>query len=181
MAFPPSTNNYAIGKGKLYIADFSTSPNWKPMGNCPSIEIEPQVERLEHFSSMSGLKNRDKYPVVQAKYTVNFDADEICAENLTVFLQGSLSGSGLYGLQNTDKEYSLKFVSDNPIGQNSTWTFHRCVIANNGAMSLIGDDWMTMSFTAEGLADPSNTSSPYFTVEFSSTTTSSFSSTTTSS
>jgi hypothetical protein len=184
MATPPSTNNYTIGKGTLYVAEWSTTgPGaYSEMGNCPSIEMEPSIERLEHYSSRSGLRNRDKYPVIQTSYTLTFDCDEIAAVNLAKFLLGTQSGENILGLQNANQEYALRFVADNPIGVKYTWNFWRCTLGPNGAMALIGDEWQVMSFTAEGLADETNQpTSPYFTATRITTTTTSTTTSTTSS
>lgn len=179
MPAPHSTDNYSIGKGKLYIGSWSgsTPPSdpsgFSEMGNCPSIEIEPTLERLPHYSSRSGLRNKDKNPVIQTEYALSITCDEIAAVNLNKFLLGTLVGEGIIqGLNNTDAEFALKFVSDNPIGPNQTWKFHRVTLSPGGALSLIGDEWMTMSFNGEGLADvANNASSPYFTVTYSTETT----------
>jgi len=89
------------------------------------------------------------------------------------FLKGVLSGENvLYANQNLDQEFALKFVSDNPVGPDQKWEFWRCKLSPDGALSLIGDEWLTLSFTAEGLADTENhASSPHFTVTFATTTT----------
>jgi hypothetical protein len=178
---PPNVGNYAIGKGKLYIGDWQVGTiTYAEMGNCPSVECEPAVERLEHFSSQAGLRQRDAYPVVQATYTVNFECDEAAAVNLKRFLMGTQVGNQIRMLQNPNAYFSLKFVSDNPIGPNYRWVFHKCVIAPNGAMALIKDEWMSMAYTAEGLADNDNApTSPYATITVVTTTTTSTSSSTT--
>lgn len=181
MATPPNTGNYAIGKGKLSIAPWTgTTPTFAEMGNCPSIEIEPTVERLEHFSSQEGLKERDAYPVVQTSYTINFECDEIATENLTKFLLGTTSGNDIRMLQNANAYWVLKFISDNPLGPNFKYLFNKCTLAPNGAMALIGEEWMSMAFTAEGLADRATVPlSPYGTVTRATTTTTSTTTTTT--
>ena len=161
----PNANNHAIGKGVLYVSDFpgAGAASWVSMGNCPSIEIEQTVERLDHYSSQAGTKTKDKSAVIQTDYTINFDCDEISAANLKIFLSADESGTTISAMQDTNKEYALKFVSANPVGPDYVWWFWKCQISSNGAVSLIGDDWMVMSYTAMGLADTSNhSSSPYF-------------------
>ena len=182
MPLPHSTGNYVIGKGILYISPYQAVPSWEEIGNCPSIEVEPAVERLEHYSSRESMRLRDKYPIVETKYTVTFDCDEIAARNLKLWLQGSGSGGTIKALQASDAEYSLKFVSNNPVGPNSTWIFHRVILSPNGAAALIGDEWMVLSFTGEGLADTQyNSDSPYITVLYTTTTTTTSTTTTTTS
>ncbi len=178
---PPNPDNYVVGKGVLYIADFpgAGSPSWTHMGNCPSVEIEQSIERLPHFSSMASLKYKDKNPVVQTEYMINFDCDELAAANLRVWLGATESGTSLYAMQDVNKEYAVKFVSANPIGPDYVWTFHKCTIGANGAAPLIGDEYMQLSFTADGLADTANNaSSPYFDVVRVTTTTTSSTTTT---
>jgi hypothetical protein len=121
---------------------------------------------------MSGFKQKDKNPIIQTEYTVNFDTDEIASANLNRFLMGSLSGNVISGLQGANKEYALKFVSDNPIGPNQTWEFWKLTLSPNGALQLIGDEYLVMSFTGEGLADSAlHPASPYFDVTYATTTT----------
>ncbi len=186
MPTPHDVENYAVGKGILYIAEWSgaVAPSYPgdytEVGNCPSIEIEPTIERLEHFSSREGLRLKDKNPVIQTEYALNFDTDEMAAVNLNRFLMGSLLGNVVSALQRTDQEFALRFVSDNPIGPNQVWEFWKATLSPNGALQLIGEEWLVMSFTGEGLADVANhASTPYFDVTYATTTTTTSSTTTT--
>jgi hypothetical protein len=143
--------------------------------------MEPTIERLEHYSSLSGLRNRDLYPVVQTQYTLTFDCDEIAATNLAKYLLGTESGVTILGLQNADQLYTLRFIAANPVGVKYQWDFWRCTLGPNGALALIGDEWQVMSYTAEGLSDSVNqAASPYFTATRITTTTTSTTTTTTS-
>jgi len=172
---PHSSENYAIGKGVLYIGEWSgTTPPVDPggyddMGNCPSVELEPTTERLPHYSSRSDFRLKDKNPVIQRDYLLNFSCDEMAAVNLNRYLMGNITGSLINAMQAVNREFALKFISDNPIGPNETWYFWKVTLTPNGALSLIGEEWMVMGFTAEGLADIENhPSSPYFDVSYSS-------------
>lgn len=168
MPQPHSTGNYAIGKGILYIAEWSGGAigQYFDMGNCPSLEIEPTLERLPHYSSRSGFREKDKNPVIQTEYMLNFGLDEPAAVNLNRFLLGTLqNATTILGMQSANIEYALRFISDNPLGPNQTWDFWKCTLSPNGAMQLIGEEWMTMNFQAEGLADTGgHPTSPYFTI-----------------
>jgi hypothetical protein len=173
---PHNTDLYAVGKGIIYMDAWSgTTPPASvttDMGNCTSFEVEPIVERLEHFSSRSTYRTRDKYPILETKYSLTFDLDEIAAVNLNRFLMGTISVNVISGLEGANLEFAIKFVSDNPTGPNATWEFWKVVLTPNGALQLIGDEWMVMSFTGEGLSDSANhASSPYYTVTYVTTTT----------
>lgn len=189
MTSPHSTSLYVpSGKGILSIATWNgTTPPVHPtgyteIGNCPSFEVEPKQERRPHYSSRAGLKTRDLNPVIQLEYNITFDCDEIASVNLTKFFLGSYaSGTGIISaLQNADAEYALKFVSDNPIGPNQTYYFWRVTLGPSGPLQLIGDDYLVMSFSGEGLSDVANhPSSPYFDIKTETTTTTSSTTSTT--
>ena len=180
MTEPHSTSLYApAGRGILYIASWSgTTPpgdsDWIDVGNCPSFEVEPTRETRPHYSSRAGLRTRDLNPTVQTEYNLTFDLDELAASNMARFFMGTLNQSTgvIAALQNADAEYAIKFVSDNPIGPNQTFYFWRCTLGPNGPLQLIGDEYLVMSFSGEGLADVANhASSPYFDIKTNTTTT----------
>lgn len=167
MPQPHSTNNYAIGKGILYIAEWSGGSigDYYDVGNCTSLEVEPSIERLPHYSSRSGFRVKDKNPIIQTEYMVNFVLDEPAAVNIRRFLMGAGSGNTVLAMMATDKEYALRFVSDNPIGPNAQWDFWKLTLSPNGSMQLIGEEYMTLSYSGEGLADTGgHPTSPYITV-----------------
>ena len=177
MATPHSANNYTVGKGILSIAEWSAGSigSYVDIGNCPSLEIEPTIERLPHYSSRSGFRIKDKNPVISTDYNLRFDLDEMAATNLAKFLLGNITENYLiYGLQNTEKEYAVRLVEDNPAGPNKQWDFWKVTLEPGGPMQLIGDGtaWAAMSFAGEGVADTAgHSTSPYFTVTYATTTT----------
>lgn len=177
MATPHSTNNYTVSKGVVSIAEWSGGSvgTYHDVGNCPSMEITPTREKLDHYASRSGYRTKDKSVTIELGYTLNFDLDEIAAANLTKFLVGTMSGGNIVSaLQGSDKEYAIRLVEDNPTGPNKTWDFWKLSIAPGGAMQLVGDGsaWAMMSYTCEGLTDTAgHPTSPYFTVTFATTTT----------
>jgi hypothetical protein len=158
MATPPSADNLTIGRGKVLIAEFTGSEHgeYVELGNCPSFEIEPRMEKLAHYSSRSGLKQKDQEIVVQTEYQITFETDELAAENLARFMGGALSAGEIRILKDPNKYYALKFVCDNPAGPNYTYEFHKCTLSSNGSLQLISDEWAKASFTAVGLADTVN-------------------------
>jgi len=180
---PHNVELYTVGKGILYIAEFSggVPGTYEDMGNVSSIEIEPALERLPHFSSRTSFRLKDKNPIIQTSYTCTFVADEIAASNIARYLMASRTAGEILAFQEVDKEYALRFVSDNPAGPNRTWRLWKCTLSPNGPMQLIGEEWMTISWIAEGLADVVNHSnSPYITINYTtSTTTTTTTSTTT--
>jgi hypothetical protein len=174
MANPHSTDLYVVGKGIVTIAEWSGGAigTYYDVGNCPSFQVEPVVENLPHYSHRSGYRTKDKNPVINTEYTLTFDLDEFSASNMMKILIGNLSsGFGkamvIHALQATTKEFAIKFTSDNPTGPDQVWDFWKVSLRPAGPIQLIGDEWLVMNFTGEGLADTAlHPVSPYFDVDF---------------
>ena len=91
-----------------------------------------------------------------------FTLDEFSLENVNMFFMGEISGSTISAFSVTELEGELTFVSDNPVGTQQTVTIHKVSLAPEGDVSLIGDDWSTLSFTGEVLKDETeHPDSPY--------------------
>lgn len=173
-----STTLYTLGRGILSMGEWSgdTPPAggaYYDVGNCPKFDVEVTEEVLDHFAYRSGTRTKDKSISLESGYTLSFDLDELSVKNLKNLIKGTLTGTNvLHANQNLDQEFGIKFVSDNPAGPNQTWEFWKCKLSPDGAFSLIGDDWVTLSFTGEGLDDSTNhASSPFFNVTYATTTT----------
>jgi hypothetical protein len=163
--------DYTISKGIFSIATYTNGVkgSYEDMGNCPTAEIEPVIERLPHYSSRTGYKTKDKNPVILTEYMLRFDLDEISAPNLTRFLLATrAAGTGVIkAMVAIDSEFAVKLVEDNPSGKNKTWEFHRMTLKPAGAMALITEEWAAMSYEGEGLSDTiGNPTSPYITVTY---------------
>ena len=184
MRTSPSTTLYTLGKGIMYISEYSDAcpvADWSDLGNCPRLDCEVTEEKLDHYSSRAGTRTKDKSVILETGYTITFDLDEMSVQNLRLYLKASLVGGGnvLRANQELDKEWLLKFISDNPAGPNETWEFWRVKLSPAGAFSLISDEWTALSFSGEGLADTDcNSDSPYFDVTFCTTSTTSTTTTT---
>ena len=174
-ASPHSTTLYTLGRGIVSIKEWTgTTPPGAldDVGNSPRFECEVTEEKLDHSSSRSGTRVKDKTVVLETGYALNFDLDEFAVENLAMFLKGSVSGNVISANTELDKEYAVSFVGDNPAGPNERWEFHRVTLSPSGSLNLISDEWSLMAFSGEGLADTENNpTSPYFTVTFLTTTT----------
>lgn len=175
-ASPHSTTLYTLGRGIVSISEWvGTTPPTPPLtdvGNSPRFECEVTEETLDHYSSRSGTRVKDKTVTLETGYSLNFDLDEFAVSNLAMFLMGSVSGNVISANTELDKEYAVSFQSDNPAGPNELWEFHRVKLSPGGSLNLISDEWGLMTFTGEGLADVANNpTAPYFTVTFATTTT----------
>jgi len=197
MTTPHNTGLYVpSGRGILYVGEWTgTTPPTYPtaytagnlgdfvdVGNATAFDIEPATESRPHHSSREGVNLKDLDPVTSLDYACNFNLDEIAAANLNMFLLGTLDATSrtISGMQGYDKEYAIIFVSNNPIGPQSEGYFRRTKIKPNGPFQLIGNEYLSMTYRAEGLADTAHfPASPYFDYKIKTTTTTSTTTTTT--
>ena len=190
MQSSPSTMLYQLGRGKLYIGQWSddTTPpvSLSAVGNAPAFNVEVMKETLEHKNSMEGLNETDAEVTIERGYTCSFTLDEMSFSNLMLFLDGTQYNNVIRALTQENVYHEIKFVADNP-GMNSggekykVWHFWKAKIKSNGAKSLIkGNEFLSMQFTAIGQTDRSNhANSPFFDVTFGTSTTTSTTTTTT--
>lgn len=91
----PSTENYMLGRGSLYWAPYDPVHNTyggeRHMGNATEVQVSMGVDRLEHYSSMSGMKSKDKVAVSQVAPTITFTLEEFDSDNWKLLVYGTSS------------------------------------------------------------------------------------------
>lgn len=157
----PSTDNYTLGRGKLYFTpDGGTELD---LGNAPAVSVNVAINWLEHFSSRSGLKTRDKRVPLELTPALSFTLDEPVAANLNLLFLGTNTAGTIAAFTNPTAEGQLRFESDNPLGVQLEVTAWKVSLAPDGEIPLISDNWMEIKFKAEVLksSDPAHVDSPY--------------------
>lgn len=85
--------NQTLGRGKVYVSKFlagtHTPAGWRYVGNTPSFGVNMAQEKLDHFSSDTGARVKDKSVVLQVDITGNLVLDDINFQNLELFFFGS--------------------------------------------------------------------------------------------
>lgn len=128
------TNNYVFGRGKVYIDLFDTSGNLtgeRFLGNCPGFTLSVASETFEHFSSTTGLKQKDLTVVTSINFSSKISCDDVGPDNLALFFGGSVSSitqaaTPVTGEAHTVKagyEYQLGAGSANPVGVKNVTAF----------------------------------------------------------
>jgi len=85
-----------------------------------------------------------------------------------VYTAKQITYTKLNAIQQTSIEGELRFVSDNPIGNNFEMTVWKVSLSPAGDTNVIGDEFMTLGFTGEILKDSENHSlEPYYKIEMS--------------
>lgn len=90
-----SLNNYTLGRGELYLAQFKPKTQLprgeRYFGNTPELGFSADQETLDHYNSDHGIRVKDKSVVLQMDYAGNFITDNISPQNLAFFYLGEAS------------------------------------------------------------------------------------------
>lgn len=154
MATSPSTLNYFIGKGTITFAG-------RNLGNCPEVELTPEIEKLDHFSSMSGVRSKDRSIVLEKRMTLRIVVEEITAENLALLLLGTAASDGSFTIfEESEITGQVVFTGTNDVGNQITMTLPNVSFGPSGGLNLISDEWGNFELTGDVLL--SDDSSPIF-------------------
>jgi hypothetical protein len=80
--------NYTIAKGKIY---FNDGGGEDYLGNTPGADLSIESETLDHFSSESGIKEKDDSSLVEITRKLAITADDISTTNWARFIIGAIS------------------------------------------------------------------------------------------
>lgn len=142
-----SVNNYTIGKG---IVSIDTGAGYVDIGNVSAFSFEPALEKLEHFSSREGVKTKDKTVVLSKSGTLKMTLDEWSDDNIALAVLGTVDSTGAISIFTENSvNCKVKIVGTSEVGVAKTWEFLSVDLIPSGAISLIGDDWMTIELEGE--------------------------------
>jgi hypothetical protein len=83
----PNTENYLYGKGEVFFRK-NGETSYLHLGNCPSFTLNVELEKAEHYSSMSGAKEKDLSAVIQKTATSTITLEELSVENMNLAFMG---------------------------------------------------------------------------------------------
>lgn len=156
MTTSPSTNNYYVGKATISwqaggVGDF------RDLGNVPECEFSFNVNKLDHFSSRTGVKSKDKSVVIEKSATIRMVLEEITAANMALALGGTVytdsDGNLSFGLMSENaQEGVLKIIGTNEIGQKVNW-IGTVSFSPSGSFNPISEEWGSVEATGEILVD----------------------------
>lgn len=86
----PRNTNYTLGRGALYFQK-TGDRDWYWFGNTPEFTATSDSEELEHFSSESGIREKDDSVILEVSRTATIVCDDISVQNLALFFLGSSS------------------------------------------------------------------------------------------
>lgn len=150
----PNIVNYTVGKGSVHIR-VSGDTNFRHIGNCPVFSFTPTIEKLEHFSSMAGVKTKDRTEILSKSGTLNITFEEMTPENLRLALLSAAPVDGSGGDQILDIftqsaiRCEVKFVGNNDIGPKYEVLFHQVDFIPSGEIPWISEEWMQVELEGE--------------------------------
>lgn len=127
MAIGTKTQEYVLGKGRLYFDPFDGAGNLtgeREIGDCPGFTISVESKKLDHYSSTSGVQENDATVTLSIDRKGEITVNNISDENLQLFVIGALatvtqsSGSVTDEARTVmkDRHYQLGVSTGNPTG-----------------------------------------------------------------
>ena len=120
-------NDYLIPRGRVYFDPFNASEELTgeiALGNCPGITISISTEKSDHFSSETGLRQKDGSWVIQVDRTGSVTCDNFSPSNAALWLSGTLEKKTQAATPVTaemravipGRQYQLGATTANPLG-----------------------------------------------------------------
>lgn len=152
MPASPSPLNYFVGKGT--IAFTPTGGSQRDLGNAPEIELTPEIEKLDHFSSRAGVRSKDRSIVLEKSATLRVVLDEITTANLALALLGTVT-TNTAGQETmeifADSEITgaIQIVGTNDVGNKFTIDLPSVSFQPSAGVNFISDEFGTIEITGE--------------------------------
>ena len=158
-ATSPNVDNYFVGKGIVkFMVEGGT--DYVDLGNCPEVEYTANIDKLDHFSSMAGLRIKDRSIIREASATLRIVMEELTPHNLALMLMGEVTDPVAPATETTISIFTLseikgalRFVGQNSVGAKVQWDWPNISFTPSGSINLITEEWGSMEITAEVLAD----------------------------
>ena len=151
----PSVDNYQVGKGIVsFMQDGDTE--YRDLGNVSALSITADIETLDHFSSRSGVKSKDRSIILSKGATLNMTMDEVTARNVALMTAGTIDEEAVGGAEvelfaQNAINGALRFTGTNEVGPKVTMDLPRVSFKPDGDLDFISDEWNEMEATAEVL------------------------------
>ena len=120
-------NDYLIPRGRVYFDPYNASEQLTgeiALGNCPGVTISISTEKSDHYSSETGLRQKDAAWNLQVDRTGELQCDNFSPSNAALWLAGTHTKKTQGTTPVTGEEravipgrlYQLGATTDNPLG-----------------------------------------------------------------
>lgn len=151
MPIQHTTNQYLISRGRVYFDPYDANEQLTgeiDLGNCPGVSITISTEKKDHFSSQTGLRQKDATWLLQVDRTGKISCDNFSPANAALWLAGTSTTKSQVATPVTDEErtvlqgrqYQLGATALNPLGVRNV-TAVTLAPAAGGTAYVAGDDY----------------------------------------
>jgi hypothetical protein len=150
----PNTGNYRLGKGVVKFKKEGDA-DFVHLGNCIEATITPVIEKLDHFSSMEGIRTKDLSVTLERGGTLGLIMEEFTPYNVALMVMGTLDEAAVGGPQVeifSENEIigELQITGTNDVGPRIDWHLYKVSISPTGEFSAIDqDEWGNMELEGE--------------------------------
>jgi hypothetical protein len=152
-----STDNYYIGKGVVTVKPYATATTLGAavdLGNVPTFEVTPNIEKLDHFSSRLGTKTKDRSVVITRAMTVRIVMEEWTADNLGLAMLGTVTTNVVEIFEENEIQRCVEFAGANDVGATLDIILYNVNFQPGSSLSPISDEWGSIEITGEALVAP---------------------------
>lgn len=144
----PDVRNLVVGKANVYFTpEGKTYPADRVhMGNVTDVSFEPSIETLEHFTSMAGVRSRDRVEVLSKTALLSLTVEEMTPQNLAIAQLGRVETDTegrtvVTGLSETLVRGRVDAIMSNDIGPRYHFTFFSVAMRPAGPIGIITEEW----------------------------------------
>ena len=127
MPIQHTTNQYLISRGRVYFDPYDASEQLTgeiDLGNCPGLSVTINTEKKDHFSSQTGLRQKDATWLLQVDRTGTLSCDNFSPANASLWLAGQVETKTQAATPVTGelrgvlpgRQYQLGATAANPLG-----------------------------------------------------------------
>lgn len=151
---PTDTDNLRVGKG---IVSFQVegADEARDLGEVSEAEISLTIEKLDYFTSRSGVRSKVKSVVLERGGTFRMVMNTMVPANLALFFLGTVEENGIgqptFDILDSDAiAGQVYYHGTNSVGPRYDVHLHNVEFTPTGSMNLIDeDDWSGVEVTGE--------------------------------
>lgn len=123
MALTFASNEYQIPRGRTFFDPYDANDaltGERFLGNCPGLTLTVATEKADHYSSESGLRQKDKSVIVQVDRTGKLNCDNMSLENVGMFFSGTAEAVAQTSASVSNEAHTVKQGRYYQLGQSSS-------------------------------------------------------------
>lgn len=141
----PDVRNLVVGKANVYFKREGDTER-RHIGNVTAFGAEPTIETLEHYSSMAGVRTRDRVVTLTRSATLTMTLEEWTPENLAIAFLGEVETDSegntvVLGLTQDLIRGELTAEMSNDVGPRYNFFFGAVALRPAGSVGIISEEW----------------------------------------